>query len=512
MTLAKTTLNLDVRSAGAMLLKAIRRMAGKWITKGVVTLDIDSTTIRLLETKGGTVTKWASVSLEPDEVEGETVSDQPALGTMVRELMTSSGIKARKVVVSISGLYSVSRILAVSSLPPELTLQEAVLEMARETMPLSEDRLYLSWQTIVAGEGERQVLVLGVPRDVIDGGMRALRGVGINPRIVELKTMALTRAVNKEQALILNIEPSSFDIIMVLNGLPEIMRTIAWQPDDLTEEDKVEHLAVTLGLTVDFYNSRHPDTPLDPATPLFITGQMSGDITLMEKLQAELRYPVEPLAPPLEYPEYLPISEYAVNIGLALRGTVAAENLGQGDYLPLDINLLPEIYYPWRPSAKQLYAAGLVIAAIALLFPLYQATAEAMGKTARTEAIFTSLNNELEGRKLEIKDREPLQKAIGEYRTIVDMGGGFTGDLEVIQSEAGKLGVRVESISHGVESITLICQADSYITFREYLTALEESGRFTTPIPPPEGYPYTTGGTIELEPAAASEEAEEDKS
>ena len=501
----KGVLTLDIGAATRKLLGTIRQMVRKQVGGGVVTLDIDSATIKLLETGGGKVRKWASISLEPDKVEGEGVSEQPALGTIVKRLMTSSGIKASKVTASFSGLYSLSRILSVPDPPPGVTLQETVLEMAKETMPLSEDRLYLSWQTIAAGEGARKVLLVGVPRDVLDGGVQFLRAVGINPRVLELRAMALARAVNRERALILNIEPASFDVIVVVNGIPEIMRPIAWQPDELAVEDKVDNLAATLELTVDFYNSRHPDTPLDPATPLFITGQMSVDLPLMENLQARLRYPVEPLAPPLECPADLPVSQYAVNIGLALKGTAPSESLGQSGYSPLDMNLLPEAYWPWRPSAKHVYVSCLMIAAIGLLFPIFQVTTEATSRTAALETTFAVLNTKLELQKQEIKSREPLQKAINEYNTIANMGGYFTGDVAVINSEAEKLGVQVKSIAHTGNSINIVCQADEgdYITFRAYKMALEESGRFTTPVVPPEGYPYTWSGTIKVEPVGS---------
>jgi len=501
----KGVLTLDIGTASRRLLGVIRRMVGKRMGGGVVTLDIDSATIKLLETGGGAVRKWASVSLEPDKVEGEEVSEQPALGTMVKRLMASSDIKTKKVIASFSGLYSVSRILSVPNPPPGLTFQEAVLEMARETIPLSEDKLYLSWQTIAAGEDGHQVLLVGVPRDVLDGEVRSLRAVGINPRVLELRAMALARAVNKEQALILNIEHTSFDVVVVVNGIPEIMRPIAWHPGELTVEDKVDDLAAALDLTVEFYNSRHPDISLDPATPLFITGQMSMDLSLTENLQARLRYPVESLAPPLECPADLPVSQYAVNIGLALKGAAPSESPGQSGYSPLDMNLLPEAYWPWRPKAKHVYAAGLMVAAIGLLFPIFQVTTEATSRTTVLEMTFAALNTKLELQKQEIKSREPLQKAIAEYNTIASMGGYFTGDVEVINSEAERLGVRVESIAHTADSINIVCQADEgdYITFRAYKMALEESGRFTTPVVPPEGYPYTWSGTIKVEPVGA---------
>ncbi len=468
--------------------------------KRVVTLDIDSTAIRVLEASGGTVIKWGSVSLEPNTVEGGVVSDQQALGAKVKQLMSSSDIKAGKVIASLNGLYSLSRILTVAEGLGGLTTQQAVLKAAKEAMPLDTEELYISWQNIATGEGGRQFLVVGVPRDVLDSEMQALKTAGIKPRIVEPKAMALIRVVNKERALILNIEPSSFDIIIVVNGMPEIMRTVAAPESDHPEEDKAEHLATTLELTVGFYNSHHPDTPLDPATPIFITGQMSGEPTLMEKLQARLSYPVEPLAPTLECPAHLPIAQYAVNIGLALRETVPSKNLGEGDYVPLNINLLPEVYQPWKPSPRLLYAALLFIGAIALIFYLLQITTEAMDKTAFLQKRYDVFNNELQRRQLEIADRAPLQEAIKEYNAIVTQGGNFSEDLAVINREASRAGARVNLVTHEGNGITVDVETDSYLTFREYLTALEESGRFTTPVPPPEGYPFTTQGTIELEP------------
>ena len=263
------------------------------MAKRVVTLEIDANAVRVMETFGEKVIKWASLSLEPTMTDGGVIADPETLSAAVRQVMTSSGIQAKDVIASVSGLYSVNRILMVANPAKGANTREAVLEAAKDTIPLATDELYLSWQTITASADGQHVLVLGVPRDVLDTEVKALKAVGVNPYLLELKTMALARAVSKEQALVLNIEPSSFDIVIVVNGIPEVMRTVAWQQGDLTVEDRVERLTVSLELTVGFCNSRHPGNPLDPATPLFITGQMSSDPALMEELQARARQPIQ---------------------------------------------------------------------------------------------------------------------------------------------------------------------------------------------------------------------------
>jgi len=84
--------------------------------------------------------------------------------------------------------------------------------------------------------------------------------------------------------------------------------------------------------------------------------------------------------------------------------------------------------------------------------------------------------------------------------TAPDVVAEKVNDIETIMGRAERLGIKVQSIVHAGSSIDVTCQAEDYVTFRKYLTALEESGRFATSIPPPEGYPYTTGGSITLEP------------
>ena len=500
--MANDVLKLDIQTAVAKLIKSLGKKTAKLTGGSVVTIDVDSSGIRLLEISRGTVRRWASVSFDSGGDEGEIASPQRALGAEVRQLMASSGIKAKKVIASISGLYSVNRFLPVSSLPLGITTQEAVQEVAKEIMPISVDRVYLSWQTITVSEDESQVIILGTPREAVDDEVRALRLAGINPQVLELKTIALARAVGREQALILNIESSSLDVVVVADNLPRVMRTVAWRPGELNEEDMVGHLATNLEMTADFYNSRNPETPLDATTPLFITGQMSTDLTLVDKLQARSRYPVEPLAPPLKYPPYLPVSQYATNIGLALRNVEPSEVPEPVNQFPLDMNLLPDAYRPWHPSARQIYSFMLILLAVALVFPIFQIAAEAMDSTAKLQAQYNMLNTRLEMQKAEIKKREPLQKAISEFHTIVNREGSFAEDIKVIRNEAENLGVRVSSIVHDGKDIVVACQADDYVTFRAYRLALEASGRFATPIPPPEGYPYTTGGTLKLEPVS----------
>ena len=169
-----------------------------------------------------------------------------------------------------------------------------------------------------------------------------------------------------------------------------------------------------------------------------------------------------------------------------------------GGFYPLDLNLLPPSYLPWRPKARQVFYSGILLSAIAVVFPMTEIVGEEMTKTASLELRNETLETQLQLKMMEIQRRDPLQKAISEYQTIIAREVSFSDDIGVIIAEAEKLGIEVSTISHGGTEISFNCVAEDYLSFRTYLVALAESGRFTTPIPPPEGYPYTESGTIIL--------------
>ncbi|MFC2003140.1 type IV pilus biogenesis protein PilM [Chloroflexota bacterium] len=478
------------------LLNKIIRPVKTALAKRVVTLDISDDSVRLLEIRGGNVYQWASASLEADE--GEAVSGQSVLGTTIQQLMTSTGIDAKKVMVSFSGLYSINRVLPLSSLPEgPSTGQQVVEEMVGDVMPLPLDELYFSGQRILAGDGGEYIHIFGIPRNVLEKTLRELKSIGIIPHTLEPRSIALTRLINRKQALILNVESTSIDLVLVANDVPEIVRTVSWSRSELTPGAQVEFLARNLETTVEFYNSKPTEANLDSATPLFITGQVSGEQTLLDKLQNRVGYKIELLAPLLEYPEHMPINQYAGNIGLVSTGSMLAQRDGRR-YSPLAVNIMSQIHRAWRPSAMQLYSLAFIVIALALLMPALQVTQKAMSETAILQTKSDILNKELLQKKREMEKRIPLERTVKDYQIIIGMNTYLAEDIEVINELAEKVGISVESVNHNGTELSINCSSDNFTIFRNYIAALEESGSFASPVPPPEGYPYTTSGTIKV--------------
>ena len=485
----------------------------------VVTLDINGNSIKVLEAKGRTVKKWASSTFDVGaDLAGDLAAQQRVMAAAVRRLMVASGIKPGSVVFSVNGLSAINRIIPIQTPVTEHPTQEAIRDLVVEAMPLPQEQLHLTWKVITPAGGERLIFVVGIPREAFEGQIRALKKEGINANTIESKPVTLSRLAARESALIVNIEPSSFDTIVVVDSIPTVSHTSAWQPQTLTVEDQVELLANAVEIAVEFNNSHHPETAAASRSTLLVTGEMSTDSALVARLGARLGCTVAPLTPALEYPAHFPVSAYAVNIGLALRtmakGSSLTERLNamninltsrkpvvevDDTYESLAVNLLPQSLRPWRPSAKQAYPVVVLIVAASLVYPFFLLSGDSMDKTSTLQSHYNNLNSELERRKLDIKNREPFQAAINNYDIITRMDGFFAEDLQVVMDTAKDHEVTLDLVSHDGKQVRVSCTAATYVVFREYTAALAASEQFAKVTPPEESYPYNSSGDIILD-------------
>ena len=147
--------------------------------------------------------------------------------------------------------------------------------------------------------------------------MQALRAAGIKPRVLNLKSIALLRLVDQPEAYIANMESDSLDIALVIDGVPQIIRTVAPAPN-ISTDMWMGQIVRALEQTVRYYASKHPQDSFPSELPLFLTGPMADDPEMVQMVRNSFLYSLLPLSVPLQYSESLPLNHYAVNIGLAM--------------------------------------------------------------------------------------------------------------------------------------------------------------------------------------------------
>ena len=112
-------------------------------------------------------------------------------------------------------------------------MKEAVRWAARREMPVPLEEIYLSWQAIGSQDTEQWVFLLSTPRSLLDSVLETLEKASIKPRAIDLKPLALARMVNRRKAIITDLESESISIIILVEGIPEVMHTIILRQEGL---------------------------------------------------------------------------------------------------------------------------------------------------------------------------------------------------------------------------------------------------------------------------------------
>ena len=451
--------------------------------RNIVSVYVDDTSIKLMKVRGKRIEKCATLDLEPGLVSNGIVLNPAAVAARLQTLIKDNGVKETKVIVGLSGLHSISRLITLPYIPAK-TRAEAVQFEAERELPVPLGTVYLSWQVIKVTTQEIQILLVAYARNAIDALEDTFRRAGINPYIMDLTTLALTRVVNKPTAAIFDIRSTELDIVIMTDGFPEFTRSLPL-PADRGWEDKLPIIREEIGRTIKFYQ---PAKPFEPGLPVFGSGDFPDSEKLFEVLSAELGYTIMPVLPPLQYPDKLHLRSYAVNTGLALKKVSLKDKAYSR---PININLLPGIYLPQKRATRILLpvaaaaATGLLVFGLIAFLNALAYTSSLKSQLINVNLSINKIQTEQITQKRAIADLESKVqsqvKVRDQFRAVLD---GFSdsrkeisGDFETILSALNK-NIQLKHILHG-SGLTIDGKAPAPADVIKYIRTLNESKRFS---------------------------------
>ncbi|MEW6034290.1 MAG: pilus assembly protein PilM [Chloroflexota bacterium] len=310
-------------------------------SRSITTLNIEASSVRVLSIQGRKIKRWGSVSLPSGLIKDTLVLNPAGVASAIADLFRSVRVSKSGVVVSLTGFRSISRFVTLPKLRAD-QMEEAIRWTARREMPVPSEELRLSWRIVGTQDTEQRVFLLGTPKNLLDTLSQTLQKAGIRPRAVDLKPLALARVVGRAEAIILDLEAGSMSTVILVKGIPEVMHTATIQQEGLLLDDMVQKLIDDLSRTVGFYNNAHPEHTISPTTPIFLTGEMAS-APLVGLVQKSIGYPVGSIEAGVKLPPDLSLSQYAVNIGLALREMLPRkrDKTALAQSRPISMNILP---------------------------------------------------------------------------------------------------------------------------------------------------------------------------
>jgi len=396
----------------------------------VIVLDFTDSEIKTLVVRRKKVELATTLSLEPGWVKDGAIAEPDAISQRLREFLSSNNITETEAMSTVSGQHTIYRMVNIPRVPPKLLENAAAIELEKN-MPVSLEELYTTWQAVDISQEEIALCMVGTRRDIVDTMIRTLRTAGLRPVVFEPRPLAVARLSEDPHAIIIDAQPSSFDIVIVLSGTPVILRSVPFPDQDMYSRSA--GVKEELERTINFYNASHKEAPITPQSriPIILNGELPG-------LAEATGYHCKPPLAPFTYPP-LDLTKFAAGAGLALRVLQPKTSP-----MRLTVNAIPETYLPKpRPVGQIAFWLFTLLAVIAFLW-LASLTIAEVRQTAE-------LNSQVEVLQARVNVRRGTEKVLKELQAKLDAAQTR---LNVFQKPLDVAGAQRASVIADIREVT----------------------------------------------------------
>lgn len=498
------------RSTGSKLSSAssaVKRAATSQLG-ALTSIAVNDHSLRVLVTRGNRILQWSAADLPAGVVEDGVIRDARrftlALRAMVLSLREGSHLENRKVGMIVSGRNTVQGRFVLLDTGDE-GMESAVLNLAAERMAITPSEVQLDWdaQPLEPAEEEDgnssarsasdeeeddgdpfEVYALGIFNNVLESNLRPIKAAGMKMASVSPKALALAASVVEETAIVVDIEDELISVIIVKDGMPEVVRDMH-SAADITVDQWGRALSAHIERSVEFHDMLNPGATIGPETPVFLTGR-AADAQRAKSALVERRYNVASLPDILGAPEGFSMTEMAANVGMAvLRGKKPWQRSSTPGIDRPTLQFVPSAFeprsLPIKPlaagAAAAVFAAGLVAGYGQVSIVQQQrddASVELAGLERQLDLKSNQLRQLVRDQALVSVVRTDAEAVLSTSETIRDRDGGFSSTLDTI-TQSLPAGVSIDEIDDDGHLVAINATAPTYDQLLDFTQALEQA-------------------------------------
>jgi len=198
-------------------------------------LDIGSTNIRLVQLQSGTspkaLIKYAFVPVDKKIALSESQADQQKLSKAIEQLVKQANVNTNQVAVGIPSNRVFTTVADVDRLSSN-ELAQAIAFQADSLIPTPLADSKVDWALIgdsPVDKTKQEILLTSVPNKFVEDRLDMLEAIGLNVIAFEPDNLAMARALalpNVTAQLLLDVGQHTTDLVIVLNGIPHLTRSI----------------------------------------------------------------------------------------------------------------------------------------------------------------------------------------------------------------------------------------------------------------------------------------------
>jgi len=169
-------------------------------------LDISDLSLKIIKLKKGrkffTLSSFGKEEIEPGLIKGGEIKDEKKLAEIIKEAIKKvrgGKLKTNYVVASLPEEKAFLQVIQMPRLPEE-DLKSAVIYEAENYIPTPLEEVYLDYQIvppIYDHLDHLDILIAALPKKTVDPYLSALKLAGFVPKVLEIESLAIARALIK---------------------------------------------------------------------------------------------------------------------------------------------------------------------------------------------------------------------------------------------------------------------------------------------------------------------------
>lgn len=244
---------------------------------------------------------------------GGRVLDPAALGQALRNVLARSEISSTRALIAASDTIASFRVM---TFPTGATNQEIDAAL-RSQLPLSSERMVIRHVDVLTGRPERTIYATVWDRSQVQAIAETARRAGLEPMVVELKSLCVARAVPVSSYLLLDMSAEPCEVLLVDEQVPRVWHSFRIEAGG----DLAAGLAAGLKPVLGFY--RNPGSAgFGPESPILVRSEQVLPSLMAGRLEGLTGHSVYPLPEPKRIDQAVRFSPYLTCIGLVMRRRV----------------------------------------------------------------------------------------------------------------------------------------------------------------------------------------------
>jgi hypothetical protein len=277
-------------------------------------IDLSGGTLRVLEGVPGGPMRCGEAAAPPGALERGRVLDAPALGQALRQLLARSEITATRALIAASDAIASFRVAVF----PKDTSDEAIDAAVRSQLPGGSQRMALRQVEVRTGRDERAIYAAVWDRSLVQAIAEATRHAGLEPLVVDLKSLCVARAIEARSCILLDLTADAHEVVLIDEHVPRLWHTFKVDGN----ADLARSLASGLKPVLAFYARLPGSSEFGPDSPILVRSEQALPSLMASRLERLSGHSVLPLPPPARVPPEVRFTPYLTCIGLVMRRRV----------------------------------------------------------------------------------------------------------------------------------------------------------------------------------------------